>query len=198
MLHTIGLLAQPANQWEKVRDVDVSAAKVFLSHTWLFALIAPVSAYIGTTTTGWTVGQGPVVKLTSASAASLSIIFYFAVLVTTFSVAAMVRWMSETYGAKVSFGGALALASYSATPMFIMGAIVLWPVLWMNLLAGLPALAYTLYLFYTGVPIMARIPPERGFLMASAMLAFGLVALVALLAATALAWGFGFAPEFTS
>ena len=198
MLRTIGLLTQPTNQWTNIRDAEVSPVGVFFSHTWIFALVGPVCSYIGTTTTGWSVGQGPVVKLTPESAATLAIIFYFAVLVTTFSVAAMVRWMSVTYGASISLGGALALASYSATPMFLIGALVLWPILWMNLLAGLPALAYTTYLFYTGVPIMARIPPERGFLMASAMLAFGLVALVALLAATALAWGFGFAPEFTS
>ncbi|MHC4109302.1 MAG: hypothetical protein ACYSTY_14580 [Planctomycetota bacterium] len=48
------------------------------------------------------------------------------------------------------------------------------------------------------MPIMMEIPRERGFLFSSAMLAFGLVTLVAMLAVTVLLWGAGFAPSFTS
>ena len=70
--------------------------------------------------------------------------------------------------------------------------------LWLNLVVGLPALAFTTYIFFTGVPIMMEIPEERGFLFSSAMLAFGLVTLVSMLAVTALLWGTGFAPSFTS
>ena len=58
-------------------------------------------------------------------------------------------------------------------------------------------LAYTVFLFYLGVPVMMEIPEERGFLFASAVLAFGLVALVALLALTVLLWSSGFGPSFT-
>ena len=42
-----------------------------------------------------------------------------------------------------------------------------------------------------------EIPAERGFLYASAVLAVGLIALVALLAMTALLWGMGLQPVFT-
>ena len=45
---------------------------------------------------------------------------------------------------------------------------------------------------------MMEIPPERGFLFASAVMAFGLVALVAMIAVTVLLWGAGLAPSFTS
>jgi len=53
-------------------------------------------------------------------------------------------------------------------------------------------------LFYTGVPVMLDIPEERGFLFASAVLAFGLVVLVAMIIVTVLLWGHGFAPTFVS
>ena len=59
-------------------------------------------------------------------------------------------------------------------------------------------LGYTVYLFYTGVPVMMEIPQERGFLFSSAVMAFGLVALVALLAMSVLLWNSGFGPSFTS
>jgi hypothetical protein len=44
---------------------------------------------------------------------------------------------------------------------------------------------------------MMEIPPERGFLFASAVLAFGLVGLVGVLAATVILWSLGVGPEFT-
>lgn len=72
-----------------------------------------------------------------------------------------------------------------------------YPILWLNFIVGLPALAYSVYLLYSGVPIVMNMPEEKGFLFSSAVLAVGLVALVSLLAITALLWGSGFAPAFT-
>ena len=92
----------------------------------------------------------------------------------------------------------LALASFTVTPLFIIGLAQANPILWINLLLGLPALAYTSYLFFTGVPVMMEVPPERGFLFSSAVMAFGLVALVAMIVVTVLLWGAGLAPSFTS
>ena len=58
-------------------------------------------------------------------------------------------------------------------------------------------LGYTIFLFYSGVPAVMEIPQERGFLFSSAVMAFGLVALVALLAVSVLLWSSGFGPSFT-
>jgi hypothetical protein len=91
----------------------------------------------------------------------------------------------------------IALSAYTATPLFLIGIMQVYPVLWLNMIIGLPALAYTVYLLYSGLPIMMQIPAERGFLYSSAVLAVGLVALVAMLAMTALLWGMGLQPVFT-
>jgi hypothetical protein len=73
----------------------------------------------------------------------------------------------------------------------------LYPVLWLNMVLGIPALSYSVYLLYSGVPIMMGISTERGFLFSSAVLAVGLVSFVALLAVTAILWGMGLGPQFT-
>ena len=69
--------------------------------------------------------------------------------------------------------------------------------LWINRVVGIPALAYTVYLLYTGVPVMMGISEDRGFLFSSDVLAVGLVAFVELLATTAILWGMGLEPQFT-
>ena len=119
-------------------------------------------------------------------------------LVAVFTVGQLIHWMGRTYGAKQSPPQCIALAAYTATPLFLIGIMLLYPLLWLNLLLGLPALAYTVYLLYTGVPVMMGISRERGFLFASAVLAVGLVMLVGVLAATVILWGAGIGPVFAS
>lgn len=195
--HIFGLFFDARGTWQKLHEKKYSAISIFVTHTVLLALIPAVCGYFGTTEAGWKIG-GNIHRLTSDSAATIAIAYYFAMLGGTLSVAWMTRWMSETYGASQPIAECLALASFSATPLFLVGALQSYPVLWLNLLAGLPALGFTVYLFYTGVPVIMEIPPERGFLFSSAVMGFGLIALVALLVITVLLWGSGFAPTFST
>ena len=195
--HAFGLLVRPRAEWRAIHDRRYGVARSFLAHTAVFALIPAVAGYVGTTRTGWQIGAGDVVRLTEASALRIAVLYYLAMVAATFSVAWMIHWMSRTYGASQPLGQCYALATYTATPLFLVGVVQLQPILWLNLIAGLPALGYTIFIFYTGVPAMMEIPEERGFLFASAVMAFGLVALVATLAATVLLWSSGFAPGFT-
>ena len=128
----------------------------------------------------------------------IAVLFYITMLVAVFTVGKMIHWMGQTYGSKQSLPQCIALAAYTATPLFLIGIMLLYPLLWLNLLLGLPALGYTVYLLYTGVPVMMGVPKERGFLFASAVLAVGLVMLVGVLAATVILWGAGIGPVFAS
>ena len=171
---------------------------VVLVHTLPFALIPVLAGWYGTTQVGWRIASEDLTTLSEQSATYIAVFYYLALLVGVGSVAKVIHWMSTTYGARPSGSTCLALASLSATPLFLIGFLAIYPVLWLNLVAGLPALAYTVYLFFTGVPILMDITAERAFLFSCAVLAFGLVCLVALLAVTALLWGAGFAPVMTS
>ena len=144
------------------------------------------------------IGAGDAVRLTEESAARIAALYYVAMVAATFSVAWVIHWMSRTYGANQPLGQCYALATYTATPLYLVGLMHLQPILWLNLLVGLPVLGYTVFMFYTGVPEMMEIPPERGFLFSSAVMAFGLVALVALLVISVLLWSSGFGPSFTN
>ena len=196
--HAAGLLVRPKAEWEVLRGRRYAVAQALLAHTAVFALIPAVAGYFGTTRTGWQIGAGDVVRLTEESALRIAVLYYLAMVAATVCVAWVVHWMSRTYGASQPFGQCYALATYTATPLFLAGLMHLQPILWLNLLIGLPILGYTILIFYTGVPVMMEIPPERGFLFSSAVMAFGLVALVALLAISVLLWSSGFGPSFTS
>jgi hypothetical protein len=195
--HVWGLFVNPKREWVSIREDECTIGKCYAIHVLILAAIPPIAGFIGTTQFGWQIGVGEPVKLTFQSAAMISILYYLAMLVGVFSIGWMTHWMGSTYGAEVPLSQCVVLAAYTATPLFLIGIMQLYPVLWVNLVVGIPALAYTVYLLYSGVPIMMGISEDRGFLFSSAVLAVGLVAFVALLAATAILWGMGLEPRFT-
>ena len=196
--HVWGLFAHPKDEWKSIKGERCSVGKCYCSHVLLLAAIPAVAGYIGTTQVGWSFGGFEVHRLTTQSATQIALITYLTMLVAVFSLGMAIHWMGQTYGSKQTLPQAIALAAYSATPLWIMGFFFLYPVLWVNMLIGLPALAYTVYLLYTGVPVMMGVNQERGFLFASAVLAVGLVMLVAVLGAMAMLWSMGIGPEVTT
>jgi hypothetical protein len=198
LTHAPGLLFSPKQEWQKISQEDNNIPGLLYGYVLILALIGPLAGYYGTTTSGWQIGGREAVKLTQESAITIAVLYYLAVVVSVVGLGMMVRWMCKTYGGNTSLNRCIALSAYVSTPIFLVGFVELYPVLWVNLLFGLIALAHSVFLLYTGVPILMNISEDKGFLMSSALLALGLVALVSLLALTALLWGFGFQPKFTN
>ncbi len=194
--HLIGILFNPSEEWKKIRDVECTIGKCYCGYVFLMAAIAPISGYFGTTMFGWEIGARDAIKLSPDSALIIAITYYFVTLVGVFSMGLMIHWMGKTYEAEQNLSRCIRLAAFTATPLFLIGIVQLFPILWLNFIIGLPALAYTVKLLYTGVPIMMEIEENRGFLFSSSILAVGMVALIAMLAAMAILWFNGFAPQF--
>jgi hypothetical protein len=196
--HVWGLMTAPEEEWKAIKKERCTIGKCYCSHVLLLALIPAAAGYIGTTMVGWQVTSREVQRLTPDSALQIAILFYITILVAVFTIGKLIHWMGQTYGAKQSLSQCIALAAYTATPLFLIGVMLLYPLLWLNLLLGLPALAYSVYLLYSGVPVMMGVSRERGFLFASAVLAVGLVMLVGVLVASVILWGVGLGPVFAS
>jgi hypothetical protein len=196
--HIIGLFTDPAREWEKIREQYKNSQSTGIGNVFILAAIPAISGYIGTTQVGWRIGVGDPIRITGESAVSIAIIYYLALIVGVFTIGWVIHLLGKAYEVEKPLPLCIALATYTATPLFLIGIMEVYPVLWLNMLLGLPALAYTVYLLYSGLPVMMEIPAERGFLYSSAILAVGLIALVALLAMTALLWGMGLQPVFTN
>jgi hypothetical protein len=78
----------------------------------------------------------------------------------------------------------------------MVGVVALFPVLWFVALAGVVAMCYSVYLLYSGVPIMMNIEEGKGFIYSSSVVTCGLVLLVGIMAASAVFLSLGFGPEF--
>jgi hypothetical protein len=71
----------------------------------------------------------------------------------------------------------------------------LYPHVFLNVVVLVPTLIWCMYLLYRGLPIVLRINPQRGMLMASALIGYLLVAAVSLLGLTAMLWIHGIGPR---
>jgi hypothetical protein len=192
-----GLLLHPEQTWQAIRAEDKSVVACYLELVLILALIPPAAGFYGTTRVGWQLGWGEPIRLTTDSALTIAVLYYLAILVAVGVVGKAIHWMAQTYGARPTLAQCVTLAAFTAVPLLLLGILQAYPVLLINFLVGLVALAYTVYLLYSGVPVMMGISKERGFLFSSAVLTFGLVSLVAMLAITVILWGFGVDPEYT-
>ena len=192
--HVLGIMLNPSKEWQEIREENTTMSEVYLQHVLLLAAIPPICAFIGATQLGWIVGDN-VHRLTASSTAPMAFGFYLASLLGVYVMGRAIFWMSETYGAGATLDKCIVLAAHTITPMFICGLIALFPVPWIILVVGLFAVGYTVYLIYTGIPVVMGIDKDQGFLFASAVLTVGMVTLVAVMASTVVLWGLGLGPQ---
>jgi hypothetical protein len=196
--HTFGLLVRPSAQWQTVADLPESSFKTLVLYPCFLAILPAVAWYYGTTQVGWTVGDhGETIKLTVASARQICILFYLTMVACVSIIGYFIHWMSDTYGAESTPTKGVVIAGLTATPLFIAGLVGFYPLLWLDMLVGVTAVCWAVYLMYLGIPIVMKIPEERGFLFSSAVLAIAMVILICLMVGSVILWDFGAAPAFT-
>lgn len=187
------VLFRPKAVFAALAATEPSAAKVFFGFALWIGLLPAVFAYIGTMNFGWRLGVEPVF-LPQRTVFAISVAYFLALLLGFVSSAVIARWMAVTYDASQSFGRCLALMAIVGTPLAIGSVIHLYPQVFINVLVLVPTLIWSMYLLYRGLPVVLHTGPNRGMLMASALIAYLLVAAVSLLGITVALWGSGLGP----
>ncbi|MBY6063524.1 YIP1 family protein [Pseudidiomarina sediminum] len=194
--HIWGLYAHPREEWKTI-DQRHESMTFAISHILIVALLPCAAAYYASTQLGWSIGTREATYLTQPSAVLFAVTMYAGILAATFALAYLIHWMAKTFGASPTFTQSMELAAYTATPVIMSGVSALYPELWFVTLAFIAGIAYSVYLLYSGVPILMHIPEERGFIYASSVVTAGLILLVILMVASAIVWTNGFGPQYS-
>ena len=188
------VLFAPGEVFSAVAAESPPATRVFFRFALWISLLPPLFAYVGTVNFGWRLGVEPVffpqpVVLAVCAA-------YFAALLLGFlSSAVIARWMAATYDASQSLGRCLALMAIVCAPLAVGSIAHLYPNAVLNVLVLVPVLIWCVFLLYRGLPVVLGTGPNRGMLMASALIAYLMVAVVSLLGVTVALWGSGIGPR---
>ena len=190
----LSLVFKPKTVFEKLARMQPSPMSVFFKIAFWFGILPPVFAYLGARKYGWNLGVIEPLYLSNDALLSISFAYFIALLIGFVSTAVVSKWMASTYGARHSFGLHLALISIVGAPIALGSIIHLYPNVFINILVFVPVMLWSMYLLYTGLPIVLHTTPERGMLMASSIIGYFLVAFVSLLGITVVLWGYGFGP----
>lgn len=193
--HLVGIYTHPKEEWQ---SIDRKHENYFyaLSHIAVIALIPAIVAYYSAAYLGWSIGAGDLIKLTPQSALGMAVGMYFGLVAGVVGLAVLIHQLANAFDAQPSYTQSLELAAYTATPLFMAGFAGLYPELWFVMTAILAGVSYSVYLLYSGVPILMHIPEEKGFIYASSVVTCGLVLLVILMASSVILWSMGFGPIY--
>nr|WP_136251918.1 Yip1 family protein [Ningiella ruwaisensis] len=195
--HLWGFYTAPKQEWQNVDKKHESYFYV-LSHILIISLIPAGMAYYASAHLGWDIGAGATaetVKLTQASAASMAVAMYCGLLFGVSALAVLIHQLAKAFDAKPNYTQSLEIAAYTATPLFMSGFSAFYPELWFIMMAVLVGVSYSVYLLYTGVPIMMHIPEEKGFIFSSSVVTCGLVLMVILMVLSVILWSLGLGPQ---
>lgn len=187
------ILFSPSRAFQAVADESPPAARVFFKFALWIGLLPPLFAYVGTTQFGWRLGVEPVF-LPQSTVLAVCLAYFVALLFGFVSGAVVARWMAVTYDASQSLGRCLALMAIVGAPLAVGSVVHLYPHVFFNVLVLVPVLIWCMYLLYRGLPVVLSTGPNRGMLMASALIAYLFVAFVSLLGITVALWGSGIGP----
>jgi hypothetical protein len=188
------VLFKPNAAFADIAARPPSSRGVFFGFALWLGLAPPLFAYIGTMTFGWRLGVEPLF-LTAPTAAAIAVAYFALLLVGFLSASFVAHWMASTYAADASFGRSFALIALVGAPLTVGSVVHLYPHALINVLVLVPALIWSMYLLYRGLPVVLKTDPARGMLMASSLIAYLLVAWVSLLGITVVLWSRGVGPR---
>jgi len=189
------VLLRPKAVFSQLAKDSPSATGVFFGFALWLGILPPIFAYIGAMNFGWRLGVVEPLFFPWYITLGISIAYFGALFFGFLSAAFIARWMASTYRADVSLGAHFALMAVVGAPLTMGSVMHLYPHVFLNIVVLVPALIWSMYLLYTGLPVVLKTDSERGMLMASAIIGYLLVALVTLLGLTVMLWSYGIGPR---
>lgn len=187
-------LYQPHSAFLVLGAADPSPVKVFFRYSLWLLLLPPVFAFIGAANFGWRLGAAEPLRMPLQSLLLVSAGYFLVLVVGLISTAVISRWMAATYGANTSLGRHIALITIIGEPLAVASVSHLYPHVLVNVLVLIPSIIWSMFLLYSGIPVVLQTPPERGMLMASSLVGWLLVAAVSLLGLSMSLWTLGVGP----
>lgn len=147
-----GLLTQPQVEWNVVASEPADVGGLFTKYVIPLSLIPAIAGFIGAfLIIGGAVGVMPLLVGAITS--------YILGLVGIFVLGKIIEFLQPKFDAPADGIAAMKLAAYAPTASWVAGIFLLLPVL--GALLALIGALYSIYLFYLGAPIVAKVPKEK-------------------------------------
>lgn len=168
VLRAAAMLADPAAAWTRVDAETDDAFYLLLSYVAPFALIPALAGFIGDCVIGVVVPGAGTVRMPIAGGLLAAMFGYVVMFALVLLVGLLIDALAPLFGATRSFAGALKLAAYSFTPVWLAGIFLLLPGLRFLEFSGF----YGGYILAKGLPPLMRSPEQKSFSYAAVVVGF--------------------------
>lgn len=176
------ILIKPKDTWPVIAQEPADVASVYSRYVVFLALIPAVCGFIGLSVIGVS-GFGVSFRVPLVTGLVNMVVGYVLSLAAVFVLALITDAFAPTFGGSKNQINALKLVAYGSTAGFVGGVFSLIPSLsLLGLLAGL----YSIYLIYTGVPVLMKCPPEKAAGYTAVVVVCGILAAVILTAVSSI------------
>lgn len=181
------ILLKPKDTWPVIATEPGDAATLYKDYLIYLALVPAVAGFIGMSLFGIG-GFGFSIRVPIVSGLISMVVGYVLSLVAVFVLGLIANALAPTFGGTKDPVSALKLVAYGSTAGFLGGVFSLVPQL---SILGLLASLYSVYLIFTGVPVLMKCPHEKAVPYTAVLIVCGIVAGVILGAMSALFTGGG-------
>ena len=168
------ILLKPKPTWPVIEQEQADVASIYQRYLIFIAAIPAVAGFIGMSVIG-VGGFGMHIRMPFMSGLVNMVVSYGLSLLVVFVLALIVDALAPTFNGSKSQINAFKLVAYGSTAGFVGGIFSLIPSLGvLGLLAGL----YSIYLIYTGIPVLMKCPQEKAGAYTGVVIVCGIVASV--------------------
>ena len=151
------ILLRPKDTWPIIRDEASTIKDLTKSYAAVLAVVPALAGFIGTVFIGHTF-MGVRYRTTLANGFAQGLVSYAVSIASIYIIAYMLNALAPRFESRKNFLQAFKLVVYSWTASWVAGILLLIPSFsWLAILGSL----YSLYLFYTGLPLLMETPGEK-------------------------------------
>ena len=162
------IVLRPRSEWKVIEQEPETLRDLLVSYVAILAAIPEVARFIGQSFIG---GYTPLVP-----SLIRAIVVYLVTFAMVYIIAGVIDLLAPRFGGEKNFPNAVKLSVYSHTPLWLAGIFLLIPGLNFLLILGI----YGVYLLWTGLPLLMRVPTEKALPYAVVVTACALIPAVIL------------------
>ena len=178
----LDILMRPRDTWLQIDAEDGNPGRIYLGYLVFLAAIPAVAGFIGYSLIG--VGAfGISVRVPVVQGLVSMVVGYVLSLAMVYVLALIANMLAPRFQAQQDMGSAFKLVAYASTAGMLGGVFSILPSLAM---LGLLAALYSVYLLYTGIPVLMKAPQEKTVGYTAALVVCGILAGIVVGLATSL------------
>jgi hypothetical protein len=152
-----GIIVSPKQEWETIAGEKTSIAELYTSYILILAAIGPVAYFIGMSVVGINLPFFGTYRMPIVSALVAAVVQYGLTLASVYILAFIIDALAPTFSGEKNLNQAFKVATYTATPSWLVGIFGIIPALGLLKILGL----YGLYLLFLGLPVLMKSPKEK-------------------------------------